>query len=119
MKNNLLLMTNLLIHQKLHNICPLIPTQLNNFPVGFFVFLNGTIARKILLESLANSLNVQIVRQTRHGGDTLATVTLLDAHVHFIGLVSGFCVVRVLERVFLVDMVRIVCLFVWEWNRLV
>ena len=97
MKNNIQFVSNLLIHQKLHNISPLIPTQLNNLPTLIIILLHRTIAREILLEGLADSLDIQIIREARDCGDTFTTVTLLDADVDFVGFVSGVVVVSFVE----------------------
>ena len=73
----------LLIHQKVLDIGSLIPLKLNDLLL-FVVFLNSSVARKILLEGFANALNVQIVGETCHGRDTLATISLLNSNVDFL-----------------------------------
>jgi hypothetical protein len=75
--------TYFLIDQKTLDIGSLITRQLNNFS-GFFIFLNRTIARKVLFECFANSFNVQIVSKALNGGDTFSSVSLLNANVHLV-----------------------------------
>ena len=82
-----------LVHQKGLDVCSLVSRKLNDFPY-FLVLLNGTVATEILLECLANSLNVEIVGQAGDGRDTLAPVSLLDTDVNLFfgvspGVVSG------------------------------
>jgi hypothetical protein len=60
MENNLLSMTNFLINQEALYIRSLVSTQLNDF-TNFVVFLYSSVATKVLLESLANALHIQIV----------------------------------------------------------
>ena len=86
-------MTNFLIHQEVLHIGSLIARQLNYFS-DFFVLLYGAVARKVLLEGLANSFDVQIVGQTCHGCDTFASVSLLYTNMNLFfrsisGLVTG------------------------------
>ena len=93
MQHHTLGVANFLIHQKFLDIRSLIPTQLNDF-THFLILLNGSVARKVLFESLANALHVQIIGQTRHRRNTFATVALLDSDVHLFfrlhaALVSG------------------------------
>ena len=113
MKNNILLMTNLLIHQKIHHICPLIPTQLNDFPI-ILIFLEGTIAWKILLEGFANSLHVQIIRETSDSGDTFSAVSLLDSDVDFVSLISGLVIFGIFKGVCVVKIERVARNGCWE-----
>ena len=78
-----------LVHQKGLDVCSLVSRKLNDFPY-FLVLLDGTVATEILLECLANSLNVEIVGQAGDSRDTLASVSLLDTDVNlFFGVSSG------------------------------
>jgi len=97
MQHNLSIVAYLLIHQETLHIRPLVPTQLHHLP-HLLILLHRSIATKVLLERLTDPLNIQVIRQPRNGGDTLATVALLDAHVHFVGCVAG-AALRVLEGV--------------------
>jgi len=99
MQNNIIPLTNLLVLQKLHNLRPLIPAQLNNLP-RLLVLLHRPVATEVLLKRLANPLDVQVVGQAGHGRDTLSPVALLDADVDFVlGLGSLFRVVEGVEAV--------------------
>jgi len=80
-KHNTVREANFLIHQKAFHIRSLISRQLNNFSC-IFILLHGTVARKILLESFANSFNVQIIRQPGYGCNTFTPTALLDTHVN-------------------------------------
>lgn len=88
MQHNGIGMTNLLIDQESLYISTLISRQLNDL-TALFVLLHGTVAAKVLFKSFADALNVQIVRQTCHGRDTLAPVPLLDTDVYLIGAGGG------------------------------
>ena len=82
-------MADFLVHQKGLDVCSLVSRKLNDFPY-FLVLLDGTVATEILLECLANSLNVEIVGQAGDSRDTLASVSLLDTDVNlFFGVSSG------------------------------
>ena len=107
MQHHIFPVTDFLIHQESLHIGSLISGQLNHF-TGFFIFLHRPVAGKILFERLANALHVQIVRQARHRRDTLATIALLDAHVHLFfrrhsplvaGVFKGVCMVVVINIV--------------------
>ena len=87
-QNNLRGVANFLVRQKCLDICSLVSTQLNNL-TNLFVFLNGAVARKVLLECLAYSLNVQIISKTCYGCNTLSSISLLDSNVHLIRSRSG------------------------------
>jgi hypothetical protein len=43
--------------------------------------LNGTVTTKVLLKSLADSLDIQIICQSSDSSDTLSSVSLLDTNV--------------------------------------
>ena len=91
-------MANFLIHQKAFHVRSLITRKLNNFS-RFFIFLYGTVAGKILFESLTYAFHVQIIRETRYGRDTLAPVALLHTDVHFLlGRYTAF-IARILKGV--------------------
>eukprot|EP00563_Minutocellus_polymorphus_P020522 CAMPEP_0197719760 /NCGR_PEP_ID=MMETSP1434-20131217/3381_1 /TAXON_ID=265543 /ORGANISM="Minutocellus polymorphus, Strain CCMP3303" /LENGTH=128 /DNA_ID=CAMNT_0043304531 /DNA_START=239 /DNA_END=625 /DNA_ORIENTATION=- len=83
-KDNIVLVTNLLIDEELHHIRSLVATELDNLP-ALLVLLNGTVAREVLLEGLANALNVEVVGKTGDGRDTLPAISLLDADVNLLG----------------------------------
>jgi hypothetical protein len=88
-QDNILAMANLLVHQKGLDIRSLITGQLNDV-ANFLIILNGTVATEILLERLANSLRVQVIRQTGYCRHTFTTITLLDTNVDlFLRRVSG------------------------------
>ncbi len=89
MQNDRFAVTDFLVHQKGLDVCSLVTRQLNNLP-HVLVLLDGTVTREILLEGLANSLNVQIVGQTGDGRDTFSSVALLDTNVDlFLGASAG------------------------------
>ena len=93
MQDNAFTVTDFLIHQKVLDVGSLVTGQLDDF-TDLVVLLNGTVATEILLEGLANSLDVQIVRQPSYSCNTFSSISLLDANVHlFLGvttrLVSG------------------------------
>jgi hypothetical protein len=90
--------TYFLIDQKTLDIRSLITRQLNNLS-SFFIFLNRTIARKVLFEGLANSFDVQIVSKALNGGDTFSSVSLLNANVHLVLGRRASLIARVLKGV--------------------
>ena len=98
MQNNALRVANLLIHQKRLDVCSLISTQLNDF-AHLLVFLNGTVAGKVLFECFADAFDIQVVSETGYSRDTLASVSLLHTDVHFFFRRSSALVARVLKRV--------------------
>ena len=99
MQNNLLAVANFLVYQELLDDCSLVSTELNDIS-DFCVFLDGSVAAKVLFKSLTNSLDVQVVGQAGNGCDTLATVSLLDTHVNlFIGRSSALGISGVFECV--------------------
>lgn len=79
-QNNTFTVANFLIYQKFLDICPLVPTQLDDFS-HFQVFLHCSVAAEILLESLANSLDIQVLGQASNSCDTFSTVSLLNTDV--------------------------------------
>lgn len=100
MQNDAIAMTNFLIDEETFDIGTLITGQLYDFS-QFFIFLDGSIARKILFEGFANAFNVQIIRQTGDGRNTFASVSLLDANVNFVFRGSTALIVgRVLKGVY-------------------
>ena len=98
-QHNVLLVADLLIGQELHHHRSLISRQLDDL-IFLLVLLHCPIAREILLEGLANALNVQVVGEASDGGDTLAPVALLDANVDFlVGALAALVLGRVVEGV--------------------
>jgi hypothetical protein len=53
---------------------------LNDFS-RIFILLGGPVTVEVLLECLADTFNVQIIGQPRNRGNTLSSVTLLDANM--------------------------------------
>lgn len=99
MKNNIVLVAYLLIDEELHHVRSLVATELDDLS-ALLILLHGTVAREVLLEGLANALDVEVVGKTGDGRDTLSAISLLDADVHLFGgglpsLVLG----RILEGV--------------------
>lgn len=99
MKNNIVLVAYLLIDKELHHVRSLVATELDDLS-ALLVLLHGTVAREVLLEGLANALDVEVVGKTGDGRDTLSAISLLNADVHLFGgglpsLVLG----RILEGV--------------------
>lgn len=99
MQDNIFRVANFLIDKKVLDISSLVSTQLDNF-ANFQILLYGSIATEILLESLANSLHVQIIREARNRRNTLSSVSLLDTYVDLFfrrdaalisGLLKGVC----------------------------
>lgn len=94
----ILRMTDFLIDEEFFHVRALIAAQLNDF-ASFLVFLDRTVARKILLECLAYALNIEIVGKASHSRNTLSPVSLLDTDVDlFFGRCSAL-IARILERV--------------------
>ena len=92
-------MADFLINQKVLHIRSLITGQLNDF-TNLVVLLHGTVATEILLESLANSLNIQIVCQTSYCCDTLSAVSLLDTNVNLFFRITTSIVSGVFKGVY-------------------
>ena len=84
MKNNLVLVTNLLIDKELHYVRSLVTTELDDLST-LLVLLHGTVTRKVLLEGFANALDVKVVGKTGNGGDTFPAISLLDTDVNLLG----------------------------------
>jgi hypothetical protein len=59
-QDNVLAMTDFLIHHKRFHIRSLVTRKLNDITY-FLILLNGTVTTEILLERLADSLNVQVI----------------------------------------------------------
>ena len=97
-KNDAISETDFLIHQKALHIRSLISRQLNHLS-GFFVFLDGAVAGKILLEGFANALNIQIVRETSYRGNRFSSTTLLNAYVNFFFSLYSIVIAGVLKGV--------------------
>ena len=99
MQNHALCVANFLVDQEFFHVGSLVSTQLDDLS-HFHILLHGAVATEILLEGLANALDIQVVGQTCHGCDTLSTVSLLDTDVHFFfrrdaalvsGILKGVC----------------------------
>jgi hypothetical protein len=76
----------------------LVSTELNDFP-NLLVLLDGAVAAEVLLEGLADALDVEVVGKAGNGRDTLAPVPLLDANVYLVFRRNTSLVSRVLKRV--------------------
>ena len=59
-QHNIFAVTNFLIHEESFDVRSLVTRQLNNFS-RILVLLYSTVTTKILLESLANSFDVQVL----------------------------------------------------------
>jgi hypothetical protein len=88
MEYNRIRVANFLIDEKRFNVGPLVARQLDDF-ADVFIFLDGPVTRKILLERLTDAFHVQVLGQTGHGGNTFAPVPLLDPHVDLVPRVAG------------------------------
>jgi hypothetical protein len=89
MQYNAFTVADFLINKKILHIRSLVSRKLNDF-ADFVVILYGTVTAKILFESLANSLDIQIIRQSCYGRDTLSSVSLLNTNMDlFFGIASG------------------------------
>ena len=98
-KNNLVLVANLLIDKELHYVRSLITTELDDLST-LLVLLHGTVAGKVLLEGLANALNIKVVGKTGDGRDTFPAISLLDADVNlFGGGLASLVLGRILEGI--------------------
>jgi len=80
--DNLVLVTNLLVHKELSDVGTLISGKLKNF-TEFGVHKNTTVAFKSLLQSLRDLSNVQIVSEALNCGDAFTSVSLLNADMNF------------------------------------
>jgi len=92
-----------LIDEEFLHVRSLVTGKLDDFS-RVLVFLYGTVAIEILFEGLADSLDVQVVGQAGHGGDTFSPVSLLDANVDFLLRVAAPLVVGVLKGVECVEL---------------
>ena len=88
----------LLVHQKVFHVRSLVSAELNDLP-NLLVLLDGAVAAEVLLEGLADALDVEVVGKAGHRCDTLAPVALLDADVNLVFRRNAPLVSRVLERV--------------------
>jgi hypothetical protein len=79
-KDDILRKANFLIDQEVLDVGSLISTQLDNFS-HFQILLHGPVATEILFECFTYSLNVKVIGETGHSGDTLSSVSLLDANM--------------------------------------
>lgn len=98
MQNNIFGVTNLLVDEKLLDVRSLITTQLNHFAC-LFIFLHRTVARKVLFESFANTLDIQIIGKSSNRSDTFAAVALLHTHVYLFLRTHAALVARILKGV--------------------
>lgn len=98
MKHDTFSVTYFLINQKVLYICSLVTGELN-YLSDFFVLLHCPVTTKILLECLANALDIQVVGQTSYRRNTLTAVTLLDTDMDFFFRVSSGIVSSVFKRV--------------------
>jgi hypothetical protein len=98
-------MANFLIHQKGFDVRSLISRQLDNLAY-FVVFLHGTVATEILLESFADSLNIQIIRESCHRSNTLSPISLLHTNVNFFFRIAAALVAGILKCVWKNDKAR-------------
>ncbi len=71
---------NLLLYKKLPNLTPLITRQLDYLRL-ILILSDTSVAFEGLLQSSRNLFHIQVFRQTLDSGNTLAPVTLLNAHV--------------------------------------
>jgi hypothetical protein len=88
----------LLVHQKVFHVRSLVSAELNDLP-NLLVLLDGAVAAEVLLEGLADALDVEVVGKAGHRRDALAPVPLLDADVDLVFRRDAPLVSRVLERV--------------------
>lgn len=70
-----------LVDQEFADVGSLVAGQLDNF-AQLFILHQRAVAAEVLLESLQDTLDVEVVGETLHGGQTLAAVTLLHTDVH-------------------------------------
>jgi hypothetical protein len=89
--HNLVLVTDLLVHKKLSDVGSLVTGQLQDL-AQLGVDQDGTVALEGLFQRLGNLGDIQIVSEALHGGDALATITLLNADVNFGVVLSGSAV---------------------------
>ena len=97
-QHNAFAVANFLVHKEGFHICSLVTRQLNNLP-RILVLLDSTVATEILLESFANSFDVQVIRQSSDSRDTFSSVALLHTNVNLFFGVSTGIVSGVLEGV--------------------
>ena len=76
MQNDLVACADFLIDQKILHECPLVARELYHLAHLLVGFLYRTIAFEIFLEGLANSFDVEVVRQPLYCGDTFPPITL-------------------------------------------
>jgi len=77
-----LLISNLLLQQERLDSLALVTLELQHLVPRFLVLQHRAVAAMLLLDRLLDLLEIQLLRQARHGCDTLAPVTLLDTNVH-------------------------------------
>ena len=99
MQHHLISLADFLVREELFHDRALVARQLDHIVPGLFVLYHRTIAVKVLLKSLHDTLYIEIIGQPGHRGDALAPAALLHAHMHFVACVAGCGVARVRERV--------------------
>lgn len=80
MHHNIIFSDNFLAYKEITDVFTLISLELNYFSV-LLVIDNRTVASKALLPRLQNQLKVQIFSQTLNGGNTLASISLLNTNM--------------------------------------
>ena len=99
MQHHLISLADFLVGEELFHDRALVARQLDHVIAGLFVLHHRTVAVKVLLESLHDTLHIEVIGKTGHRGDALAPAALLHAHMHFVACVAGCGVARIRERV--------------------
>ncbi len=89
--DNLVLVTDFLVHKKLSDVGSLVTGQLKDL-TQLGIDQNGTVALECLLQRLGNLRDIQIISKTLDGGDAFAAISLLNADVNFGVVLSGSAV---------------------------
>lgn len=97
-QDDILSVANFLIHQKCLDIGSLISRKLNHI-TDFQILLDGTVTTEILLEGLANSFGVEILRNASNCRNTFSSISLLDTNVNLFFRGSSVLVSGVLKGV--------------------
>lgn len=82
MDDNLVLVTNLLVHKEFSDVGTLVSGKLENL-AELGINQHTAVALESLLQSLGNLSDIEIVGKTLDSGDALATISLLNADVDF------------------------------------
>lgn len=93
--------TGLLVGQEGANIVALVALELDDIS-NFFVVHDGTIAGEFLLDDLEDLLEIKFAGDAGHGGQGLATISLLDADLKLQGQYESdeeYVVTKVREEV--------------------